>query len=52
VTDDDTTLVRIETPIGGRFKITLNDQEIWVGDADASASTADSFPTTDESEAV
>jgi hypothetical protein len=34
VTDDDTTLLNIQAPTGGRLKIVLDDTEIWVGDAD------------------
>ncbi|MET0885669.1 MAG: hypothetical protein ABWX92_04390 [Mycetocola sp.] len=41
LTDDDTTLVRIETPVGGRFKIVLNDREIWVGEEEANTNDID-----------
>jgi hypothetical protein len=34
LTDDDTTLVLINSTGGGRFKIVVDDHEIWVGDVD------------------
>lgn len=51
VTDHDTTLVRIETPGGGRFKIVLNEREIWVGDVDDMPETSWTWGGEDYTEA-